>query len=515
MNRHDFKQAFEPVSLSDKEKEVLLSSILAATDALPGERKQTMKHWSKKTLLVAAVLTAMFLLMGCAVIHFLVQDMQIASYEEKAPAWIDTDGAFHESKEYTQTVLSLQGIQDSIGYQAASEWNDFVRQYDPDKAVLAASKDFEAPEAYQGYLGLYSQEMVDKVTEIADKYGLKLSGRRGIVYERDYKLGWDALGIESPLKAGTAVTYIDRGCDFTESGNFSLWIRAKVEDSTFTYPRPLNIVMRYYDKAVFTTNLLKLTSLDNSRQWNYTCNDGTEVLILIARDEVYGNDMAYLFCDREDAFILIQPEFLWHEEDGSILEMSEGDLQWIAEHVDFHIQPRKPNMDEVLEAIRLEDEEYEAMLDSDDPFRQESYTKLRKVLGSVTQFSLIDLDGDGVEECFFFDADGNPQLYTMVQGKTEPLNIAGDVALCEGNVVKTTETVGKAYEIDTFYQLKDGAFTALERLVFDKANQNWSRSWDGVQQQQVLSGEEAACILASFPEIQLERSDISEWEDSK
>ena len=180
-------------------------------------------------------------------------------------------------------------------------------------------------------------------------------------------------------------------------------------------------------------------------------------------------------------------------------------------------------MDTVLPLLQEEDAAYDALLDADDPFAQDSYGKLRKVLGAVKEYALVDLDGDGIEECFFWDQYGNPSLYTMKDGKTAPVltqgekafGIQGTVTLCENNVLKTYEEVGQAYKLYCFYTVEQGMLVEQNRVVYDIANDDWGLSLSGIHIDKTLSREEAESILHTYREIPLERAPIEDMPKDK
>ena len=62
MKRKQIRDAYALVMLTETEKKRLLQSILSAKDQSLTERKGTMKRWSKKTILIAAVITALVIL---------------------------------------------------------------------------------------------------------------------------------------------------------------------------------------------------------------------------------------------------------------------------------------------------------------------------------------------------------------------------------------------------------------------------------------------------------------------
>lgn len=523
MKEQNIRKAFDSVMLTQKEKEVLLQNILSASGHRPAERKRTMKY--KKTLLIAAIVTAMAIFMGCAVVALSTKRLKLDEYQTTSPAWIDADGQRHEAAEVTKAVLSLQGIENTPEQKAAKEWYDFCRSYDSDHTIYVASQGkFQAPEEYDAY-SVYSQEMVDKLTEIAKKYGLKLLGRKATAYTYDWQLGWDALGIKSCPVSGSTENCDLRGCTFFDSGSFSLWTAVSVTDPAFTWKNPVHLVLNYNAKGYLNTKFANVES-NSVREWNYVRSDGKTVLIVLARDSVQSaNDKLLLLCDRGDAFLYAQmsPDFYPNGSSGIREEMSDQDIEWLAEHIDFSIQPQKPDLDSILPILQKEDEAYDAMLEQDNPFRQDSYNQLRKVLGAVSEFALLDLDGDDMEECIFWDSAQNPQLFTRKDGKTVPVETQGEkaaglqgtVSLCEGNILKTYEEVGQAYKLYCFYKVENGYLAEQNRLVYDIANDGWGLSLSGIHIDKMLTKEEAESILNGYREMPLEHLPIRDFPEDE
>ena len=93
---------------------------------------------------------------------------------------------------HTYDEISLSGYWESPETQALYEWENFVRSYDPDgQIVMENDKNpigFE--DRYLAYT-VYTQEMADKLEEIAQKYGLKLHTEMNIVWGEEfaYRLG--------------------------------------------------------------------------------------------------------------------------------------------------------------------------------------------------------------------------------------------------------------------------------------------------------------------------------------
>ena len=524
MKKQNIHQAYDSITLTQGEKDAMLEQILSVSGHRPAERKQTMNY--KKTMLIAAIVTVMAIFMGCAVVALTTKQLKLDEYETTSPAWIDSDGQCHEAMEVTKTVLSLQGLQGTPEQLAAKEWYDFCKRYDPDNSIYVASHGkFQAPEEYAAY-NVYSQEMVEKLYEIAHQYGLKLMGKMGRAYHYDWKLGWDALGIREPVISGTDETFELRGCDFFESGSYCIYTDFHVTDPAFTWQHPTSLVLHCNKKGFMGNRIVSLINGATTREWNYKRSDGKTILIVVSSDPVQpANDSIYLICDREDAFLyaIFPPAYYLNNGDGPREEMSDKDVEWLAEHIDFSIQTKTPDMDAVLPLLQEEDAAYDALLDADDPFAQDSYGKLRKVLGAVKEYALVDLDGDGIEECFFWDQYGNSSLYTMKDGKTAPVltqgekafGIQGTVTLCENNALKTYEEVGQAYKLYCFYTVEQGMLVEQNRVVYDIANDDWGLSLSGIHIDKTLSREEAESILHTYREIPLERAPIEDMPKDK
>ncbi len=152
MNRNDLFSAMEYIDEKIIEK---------------SEVKRTVKYqrFTKRTLLLAAVL--------CLVIAFATVAVATRLVSLRA-AVVETNDPEIKS----QIVLS--GVAESDEYMAAAEWKAFEDAYDPDGTLLAQA-DPEGPgdaavdEKYANY-NVYTQEMADKLDQVAAKYGLKLYG---------------------------------------------------------------------------------------------------------------------------------------------------------------------------------------------------------------------------------------------------------------------------------------------------------------------------------------------------
>lgn len=101
------------------------------------------------------------------------------------------DGSKIAPTEKVMRYLSVTGPEGSRNQLASQEWFDYKQTCD------IAPENFNKPEAYADYMGIYSQEMLDKLDEICRKYDLKLAGDVEIFQIWDGALFAQQLGIDT------------------------------------------------------------------------------------------------------------------------------------------------------------------------------------------------------------------------------------------------------------------------------------------------------------------------------
>ena len=160
----------------------------------------------KKGVLIAIIAAAVLMLAGFAYAVMKLQELSVGDYTYTQPNPQNRE----EQITVTNEFISLQGLQGSVEYLATKEWQDFLRSYDTDGAILdkigngpTGLEDLEGFTYYQ----VYTQEMYDKLQEIASKYNLKLHSQMNLVdqEELDYRVGGVFMGEE--LSRGWAYIY--------------------------------------------------------------------------------------------------------------------------------------------------------------------------------------------------------------------------------------------------------------------------------------------------------------------
>ena len=133
----------------------------------------------RRPMLIAAVIALALLLVGCTVVCARrLRDQQIGQFEVTAPI-LDEEGYLKEYGDIRYRFYTGGALEGTSQYRAAKEWLEFKREYDPDGTIEGAyyldPDREEYPDLYDAYRP-YSQEVVEKLDELAQKYDLKLLG---------------------------------------------------------------------------------------------------------------------------------------------------------------------------------------------------------------------------------------------------------------------------------------------------------------------------------------------------
>lgn len=310
-------------------------------------RKETAggRTW-RRPLLVAAIVALTLLLVGCAVVYVLsMQDMKVGeqqySYDDFDPDTLEYMGKVT----YTEQVFTVAGLQGTPAYQAAQEWFGFKQSYDPDRTILGSvwGNVPEFPAEYDSY-NIYTEEMKDRLDEIAEKYGLKLAG--AALEFRTLRNMCEALGIEKFQTAQNEVTISVGSGVCRENGNFGL-------SMDFTFPEDTENELttgwgelRWNRKDCFTEDVITFEDTGDWKEWNYTTSSGSEVLITRSPSDRWG----YIICDRGEAILSLRVESrkdLGSDDGWTYLYLTDKQMEQIADAIDFGIQPRLVTQEDV------------------------------------------------------------------------------------------------------------------------------------------------------------------------
>ncbi len=502
----------------------------------------------KRPLLIAAILGLMIFLLGCAVVALHLEDLRIGQEPYREPARYNKEGEKFPATEGTQDIISLQGMEGSQNHQAAQEWFQFRQTYDPEHKLRTG--EFQVPPEYDSY-GVHTQEMLDKLIEICEKYDLKPLGRGITDQYADWEMVQTALGLDGFLRDGAMAEERYDGGHLWECGNFNLYFHLTLTDPESALEDELFVNYFYSGKSYFQ-DWVAAVDPEKAQQWNLTLEDGTTLLI-VADDE-----QARILCDRPDAFISIYLPTVWDRLDGTEGTISREDIERVARSIDFSIQTRPvEDMDWVIARVEANVAAVENW--TEDPAvtaerkrifeeneRKDSYAELVAQIrdnpeyfttqgtGSVTvyqdfwetkSYALMDVTGDGEDE-LLLGQDGNIlAIWTMTDGKTNFLEgtyATGD--LCEGYIFREHTFVDGAHYYH-FYDLKDSG-APTEQVYYVRYDDCWYREDYRAHREAIESGtavstgstpaeaiteEEANEIVQSYTVIPVEMTPVKEF----
>lgn len=155
---------------------------------------------ARKIWLIAAVVAMLLMLVGCGVAYALhLQSLKIGEETYTQNMRYEKDGSTIPPTEKIKQYISVAGPEGSRNQLAAQEWMDFRQSYDPDQSLRKAAGDFQKPAEYGSY-DAYTADMLDKIDEICDKYGLKLAGDSAIYQGNDTSVLEQILDFNSVVK---------------------------------------------------------------------------------------------------------------------------------------------------------------------------------------------------------------------------------------------------------------------------------------------------------------------------
>ena len=441
----------------------------------------------------------MLLLVGCVVLYVLrLQDMKIG--EETVSQAPPSDSP---SESTTLDVISLQGIQGSPTYLAAQEWLSYTQGYTP-----SGGDYWESDPEYWAY-SVQSQEMVDKLNAICEKYGLKIIGKPW--HEQiDCTPFLSLLGVDSLLKPNADAALSMPAGRFFPGGSFTIY--GTLTLSGAEYPFTYHCVKKdvFYD--VF--GYLEPSSVS---QQNYTTADGVNVLLLKS------SSSGMILVDRENQFLTLGID-------------GDAPLEQIAECFDFTVHPNAPDAAAADAREQASQEEMRSrmgdlnilppatyaeyvadLIQGDEMNRSEDYTP------PVSSYTFYDLDGNGTEELLIFSDDLITSVVGMKDGLTDEGKIYG-MYLCEDNVLVDQYPVPGLdeywYHIFRFANDGDPVFSnpkeqSIVRLKQCKDGTWWRTSSTDhyAEFDTEISEEEAMEILNSYKPVELQTRPLTQFEE--
>ena len=435
------------------------SYILAAHEERKARKLTLRRGW-----LLAAILAVMLLLVGCVAVILGLQELKIGEF-------LYSDGAIGER-------ISLEGYVGSPGYQANREWQAYLDSYDENQNLmnLADYDDYLVPEEYEGYY-VYTEEMVQKLDDICEKYDLKLDKK--CYMNADYAEIMDAVGAGSLYTEGTAETDRYAGMYYTNgSFYFSAETTMTAEGAHWEYPVSYEYLCNMKD--TFGERTLNVGDIESYQQWNYTTENGVQVLLALS------DEKALIMADKGNCFICVN---ILNPRVGDAVngeqQMGPEALEAFADCFDFSYTPQP--VDTALADQR--EAERQAALDArveevQQEERRDNYAdfifEFRGTDENVA-YSLLDFDGNGVEELAYSYSGEFMSLYTVADGYVQEFPWFGFTGsfdiyqAADGEYVLVTEKVVGYQTYCAILRVEGTELVFDVFLKYDELEENWFR----------------------------------------
>ena len=495
------------------------SYVLSALETRDVQVRTKKRMTVSRSLLIAALVALLLLLVGCAVVYALrLQDMSVG--KETYTQTFDDSGKAIEPVEKERDVLTLFGHSGDPIQLATKEWFDFLKTYDPDGALMDNNPDHpEIPNQYEYTYSCYTQEMVDKVDEIAEKYGLKLL-EEWIPFQ-----GWQSDIFLEESGAGSLVLQ-DSGAEITGlSGmfypphNFDVDVEVKLEGMD----TKLWATVLYARKDYFPKDYAGGIDLSLYKQWDFTAADGTSLLLALS-----SKGQGYIIADLSNAMMILYVDGNFSGSAYPTAEeiMTKEQLEMVADVFDYSIQPQILDREAVMEKLA----ESDAAHDAETAYEPETYTNFSEVLisryvlpNNRAQYTFFDLTGDGVEE-LLLDEDGDGAIdewHTIQDGEVQWF-WGNNTFLCNGYVLEQYLPDSERDDYAQYYYRKADSDTAWMDLDYESMGE-WigglsliGGKWTFMPEfnspdTEEVTEEEALSFMAQYPRISLDWKSVMNY----
>ena len=463
----------------------------------------------RRPLLVAAAIAAALLLVGCGIVYALrLQDMSIgkATYTQR----FDDKGKAIDPVEKSLDIITPYGRSGDAIQQALKEWYEFQESYDPDGALLTDEPDIpDIPNQYEYTYSCYTQEMVDKVDEIAAKYDLKLLDE-WIPFQRyQSDIFLEETGIQSLLLPDSGAQITGMAGMLYPPYNFSMEFNLVTENAG-TLMTSYGYARKDYFPRAFPGGM----DIDAYEQWDHTTPGGTKLLLALN-----SKGQGEIIAEQENAMIMISIDgnrATSHTNYPDASEvMTKAELESIADQFDYSIQPKEVNKAVVEEKLAAAEDAYQA----EHAYVPETYTDFSDYLkkrvyipDESRQYAFSDLTGDGVDE-LLLGRDGAFFYWLSMENGEVVENVYGDTYLCKGNILEQYEAPDMYWDIERHTYVKPENGGCGDKIVaVERVGNQWYRSYDIYERDKTeISQDEAAAIMAKYPRIQLDWKPLMDY----
>lgn len=475
--------------------------VLQAQTFRSGQSKLLRVMHRKRIFLIAAMISLLLLLVGCAAVLVALQKISLGK--------VTFPQYKHEG--WTLDLASTNGYLDSVNYRATQEWLSFITSYDPDRS-LEQEKDtngYTAPQDYREYY-CYTPQMQEKVEEICRKYNLEPIGPAYFTQEPEQV--FSAVGISSIAKGFPGDPISLSGGAYYRSGSFNM---VGTLQHCFEGRSTADSILFVYTcdrKSVFFPDYVSLRDMDHVDSWEYTAWDGTKLIL------VQGPARGIIVADVGAFSLSITLDFCYSSPSGEVDADNpciRSELEGIADSFTYQITPLEPASDWLQNPFGLN---AGAVL----PTYADYFSEwMPGSVGSSAyspdyQQRFLDLDADGWDEMLIWNARTGVIYEVVARVDRELLCVYGggtyqeddhtvSLYLCEGNVLERDCPGLQGKQLHEYYRLQDHQLTIIECILLGSDGTfHWSECGgaSSVMWKQISEAEYNA-VLSRYPRIEV------------
>ena len=472
------------------------------------------KHIStrKRWILIAAVISLLLLLVGCAIVYALrLQDMSIG--KETYTQRFDDTGKAIEPVEKTRDVLTLYGHNGDPIQLAMKEWDAFLATYDPEFKLSDNIPDHpEIPNYLEWTYDCYTLDMANKVQEIAAKHNLKLLEEWIPFQQYQSDIFFEETGIDSFVLPDSGAKVSNMAGMFFPPYNFSMEFVLKTENLI-----ALNCDIDYVHKAYFPEPIFGGADLTQISQWDHTAPDGTKLLLALG-----SKGKAYIIAELPDTMMIlsINGNFSGSAYPSSDEIITKEQLEKVADVFDYSIQPGtvdravvQAKLDAAEAAYQAEHTYVEPVHDSFNEYLTWAYERPNEDL----QYTFYDLTGDGVDELLIGTNGAFYSWVTIRDGKAHS-RMMDNTYLCENGILEALDEY-EIYETHNYFtsgvdDVIDDLDMELKQIVcILRERDQWYDTTVTVpyQPDREITQEQAQDIISKYKRVELKWKPLMEY----